>query len=244
MSTWISERVALTDAGRASGFAERSGAALAAGDHCARWTRIPGLLVLVLVLLLVLAGCFENAALERAASRVGLAASGPEAVSVLDGAVTVAGPDAYCIDDEATREGQAQAFVLLARCRTSRRPSPVLSATVSGHAAPGGGSREALQQLADFLATPTGRAQLSRSGEATDVRIDEVLLQDGALWLRIHDEGNPDTLQPGYWRAIMPLSERVVTLSVMSARAHPVGSQAELQALRDFVASMRAANAG
>ena len=238
MSTWISERVALTEKMRPGG--RGPGAARGCGGTRWRWSRLLGLLGVALVL----SGCFENTALERAASRVGLAASGPASVSVLDGAVTVAGPEAYCIDDEATREAQAQAFVLLARCRTSRQPSPVLSATVSGQAAPGSGSRQALQQLADYLATPAGRAQLSRSGEAGDVRIDQVLRQDGALWLRIHDEGNPDTLQPGYWRAIMPLAERVVTLSVMSAREHPVGSEAELQALRDFVASMRAANGG
>lgn len=200
--------------------------------------------VVTLAALLILAACFENVSLERAASRVGLADGGPGSVTVLDGALTIAGPDAYCIDDEATRESDRQAFVLLARCRSDRQPSPVLSATVSGHGAPGSGTQEELQRLAAFLATTAGRAQLSRRGEAGDVRIEETLLQDGALWLRIHDEGNPETLHPTYWRAIMPLAERVVTLSVMSAREHPVGSAAELQALRDFVASMRAANDG
>lgn len=198
----------------------------------------------LLAALMLLAGCFENVSIERAASRVGLAASGPSSVSVLDGALTVTGPDAYCIDDEATREGERQAFVLLARCRTSRQPSPVLSATVSGQAAPGTGTPAELQRLADYLSSPSGRAQLSRSGEADQVRIEEMLMQDGALFLRIHDEGNPQALHPAYWRAIMPLSERVVTLSVMSARDHPVGSAAELQALRDFVGSMRRANDG
>lgn len=198
----------------------------------------------LLAALWLLAGCFENTALERAASRVGLAASGPSSVSVLDGALIVAGPDAYCIDDEATRESDRQAFVLLARCREGRQPSPVLSATVSAQAAPGDGSHAELQRLADFLASSAGRAQLSRSGDANAVRIMEVLLQDDALWLRIHDAGNPETLKPAYWRAIMPIAERVVTLSVMSAQDHPVGSEAEFGALRDFVSSMRAANGG
>lgn len=209
------------------------------------WTSERRALVSVLLaVLLLLTGCFESVSLERAAGRVGLAASGPASVPVLDGALIVAGPNAYCVDDEATRESDRQAFVLLARCRAGRQPSPVLSATVSGQAAPGSGSRAELQLLADFLASSAGRAQLSRSGDAGAVRIEQQLLQDGALWLRIHDEGNPETLHPAYWRAIMPLAERVVTLSVMSARDHPVGSEAELRALRDFVASMRAANGG
>ncbi len=218
MSTWTSDR------GRA-------------GIWRGRWLAL-------LAACLALSACFESEPLNRAAGRLGLAASGPASVSVLDGVLTVAGPDGYCIDAEATRESEREAFVLLARCRPGRQPSPVLSATVTGHAAPGGAGTVDLRRLADFLGGSTGRAQLSRRGRAGDVRIEESLVQDEVLWLRIRDAGNPETLHPAYWRAILPLGERVVTLSVMSAQAHPVGGARELEVLRAFVARMRAANAG
>lgn len=193
---------------------------------------------------LLLVACFETEPLNRAAGRLGLAASGPTSVAVLNGGMTVTAPDGFCVDEQATRETAREAFVLFTRCRPGVRPSPVLSATVTGYAAPGGASTENLQRLAAFIGSQTGLAQLSRSGSADGVRIDETLIQDGVLWLRIHDSGNPETLHPAYWRAILPLSERMVTLSVMSSRAHPVGGASELEVLRAFVVRMRGANTG
>ncbi len=193
---------------------------------------------------LLLSACFEAEPLNRAADRLGLAARGPATVSVLDGTMTVAGPDGYCIDEEATRESGSEAFIFFARCRPGLRASPVLSATVTALAGAGSASAEDLGRLADFLDGQTGRAQLSRRGRAEDVRIDETLIQDGALWLRIRDAGNPEALHPAYWRAILPVGERVVTLSVMSSRAHPVGGARELEVLRAFVVRMRGANTG
>ncbi len=218
MSTWTSERGGV-------------------GIWRARW-------LAALAGCLLLSACFEAEPLNRAAGRLGLAASGPASVTVLDGAMTVTGPDGYCIDEEATRESGSEAFVFFARCRPGMRASPVLSATVTGHAGTGSASAADLRRLADFLDGQTGRAQLSRRGRAGDVRIEETLIQDGVLWLRIHDAGNPEALHPAYWRAILPVGERVVTLSVMSSRAHPVGGARELEVLRAFVARMRGANTG
>lgn len=201
-------------------------------------------LLIVLTACLFLTACFDTEPLNRAAERLGLAASGPASVNVLGGVMTVTAPDGFCVDEEATRETGGEAFVLFARCRPGMRPSPVLSATVTGHASPGSASRENLQRLATFVGGRAGRAQLSRRGRADDVRIDETLIQDGVLWLRIHDSGNPETLHPAYWRAVLPVGERVVTLSVMSSRAHPVGGPRELETLRGFVARMRGANTG
>lgn len=192
---------------------------------------------------LVLAACFENASLTRLTGGGG-GASGPAAIAVLDGQVRVTGPQGYCIDSGATRESQNEAFVLLVRCTASPRATPVLSATVTGIPAPGLGTRENLTRLSEYLETPAGLGQLARSGRAEDVRVVAQRVEDGALWLRIEDRGNPDSFEPGYWRAILPVAERVVTLSVLSSRAHPVSDERGLSVLREFVTRMRAQNGG
>lgn len=197
---------------------------------------------LIAACLLLLAGCFETDSLRQAGTRQGQA--GPSSIEVLNGALTVAGPGGYCIDEQATREAATQVFVLLVRCEASSRPTPVLGATVTGVAAPGADTPEALTTLAEFVRSAPGLAHLARSGRAGDVRLDDLQIRDGALWLAIHDRGNPDPFGPDYWRAILPVSDRMVTLSVLSARDHPIGAERSLGILQDFVAAMRRANSG
>lgn len=203
------------------------------------WTSRASPITALLLAGLMLAGCFENESLSRVSRGGGDAVAGPAAVPVLDGSVMVAGPAGYCVDDTATRESESEAFVLLVRCSATRRNSPILSATVTALMAPGSADPENLARLGAFLDTRGGRTQLSRRGDAGDVRIVQTRVEDGALWLRIEDDGNPDTFEPGYWRAIMPVADRVVTLSVLSARAHPVGEERSLRALHGFVTAMR-----
>lgn len=198
---------------------------------------------LPLAAFLLLSGCFETAPLREAATRGMAPASGPQQVRVIDGAVTVTGPAGYCVDPEATRETDIEAFVLLVRCRGTVRPSPVLSATITGTEAPDSADPGAWAEVAAFLGTLPGRAQLSRSGDPEDVTIHRLTYSDASIWLLIEDRGNPDSLDERYWRAILPIEGRITTLSVLAAREHPFDENAGLALLTRFVMSMRAANA-
>lgn len=206
------------------------------------WTSEARIPLLMTVASVLLAACFESAPLSQAANRVSDAPAGPTLVTVLDGTVSVTGPAGYCVDETATRESDNEAFVLIVRCSATHRNSPILSATVTGFSAPGTTDSGNLERLGQYLGTSAGRAQLSRSGDADDVRIDAALVEDGALWLRIHDQANPDTFDPAYWRAILPVADRVVTLSVLSAREHPVSAERGMTVLRGFVRQMRSVN--
>ena len=200
-----------------------------------------------LIAVALLAGCFETAPLREAASRAVApvtAVAGPATVAVLGGAVTVAGPAGYCIDAEATRETDIEAFVLLVRCRGTVRAAPILSAAITGTPAPDVGDPEAMRALAAFLDTPPGRAQLSRSGDPRDVTLERATYSDNAIWLLIRDRGNPDSFDETYWRAVLPVAGRVVTLSVLAAENHPFETEAGLALLTRFVMRMRQANAG
>jgi hypothetical protein len=190
-------------------------------------------------LILILAGCFETAPPEDHATRH--AAPGPAALPVLDGAVTVAGPRGYCVDTAATAEGATEAFVLMIRCRGADR-HPVLAATITALPAEAAVGAANLAALKEAITGPTGRAYLSRTGAAEDIRIDEAQMQEGAIWLRIHDRGTRAPFAPDYWRAILPVGARVVTLSVLDARDAPLTRAAGLSILRDFAGRMRAAN--
>lgn len=191
-----------------------------------------------LAALLMLAGCFETEALSRIGPRA--AGSGPGAIAVLDGAVTVAGPDGFCVDESATREAGQNAFVLLRRCRGSR--GPVLSVTVTDQRVPEGDRSTQLDALAGFLATDAGRGQLGRRGRAGDVAIDQISLRDGALWLYLTDIGNPEGFEAGYWRAVLPVAGRLVTLSSMSLRENPSSREASESAMTGLIETLRRRN--
>ena len=193
-------------------------------------------------LCLGLSGCFESVPLSQAAVRSLTAVSGPAQVAVLEGAVTIGGPAGYCVDGEATRETDIEAFVLMVRCRVTLRPAPVLSATVTGVPAPASDDPDTLRGLTTFLSTAPGRAQLSRSGDPRDVTVHQATYADNAIWMLIQDTGNPASFDQTYWRAVLPIAGRIVTLSVLSAREHPVDPESALGILRGFVMRMRVIN--
>ena len=193
-------------------------------------------------LVLFLAGCFESAPLSRFSARD--ATPGPALVTVLGGALTVTGPEGYCVDTSSTVEGEREAFVLMVRCRPAERRRPVLGATVTALPSEAATGAENLAALMQAVTGETGRGHLSRAGRAEDVRIDAATIEDGAIWLRIHDAGSPEAFAPDYWRAILPVGGRVVSLSVLDASGAAGAPAAGLSILRDFTARMRAANAG
>ena len=190
-------------------------------------------------LLALLPACFETQALSSALTRVSGETRG--SVAVLGGAITVAGPDGWCVDPRATRETGDQAFVLLVRCRGGRG-EPVLSVTVSDIRVPAGDRATQLSGLVEFVLTDAGRGQLSRRGRTDEVTIRSHRIVDGALWLDLSDTGNPDTLEPGYLRVVLPLAGRLVTLSAMSPVASPSTPQAGAEALEGLIAVLRRRN--
>lgn len=204
------------------------------------WTSRARLAAALAAGLALLAGCFETEAMSRVSPRASVA--GPGSVGVLEGSVTVAGPDGYCVDQSATRETDSHAFVLMRRCRAGRGPAPVLSVTVTDMRVPAGDRLEQLDGLASFLATEAGRGQLSRRGRASDVQIARIEQRDDALWLLLTDTGNPEGFDPDYWRVVMPLAGRLVTLSAMSLQDTPVTPDQGAAGMSSLIATLRARN--
>lgn len=205
------------------------------------WTSRTRAALALAAALALLAGCFESVALRDAVTRASGRTAPVGSVGVLSGAVTIAGPEGWCIDPSATRETADQAFVLMVRCRGSRA-APVLSITVTSLRVPPGDRAVQMSELAEFLVTDSGRGQLSRRGRHGDVTLEPPRILDGALWMYLTDIGNPDTFQPGYWRVVMPLAGRLVTLSSLSLAEAPSDREAGERAMTGLISVLRRRN--
>jgi hypothetical protein len=175
------------------------------------------------------------------------------AVTVSDGAVIITGPSGYCIDRAATRDGPDGAFVLFGTCaalagsRAAGQPEKPALLTVS--VLPGAPDDATLSDsfpaLTSFFRSEPGRAALSRSGKATDVTVETVLSTGNALLLELRDasaaQGQP--VAPDYWRAVLALNGRMVTVSALALSDRPLTSGEKRKALESLIARIRAANA-
>jgi len=209
--------------------------------------------VVALGVLLSLAGCTFAPGGGGVLRATGAADPPPTRMAVAQGNVMIAGPRGFCIDRDASAERKGGgALTVLSACRAmggglfAPRPAhdAVLTAAV---AAPGPGPAldTASTGLEAYFASQTGRAALSRSGKADTVTVLESLPSDGALLLHLTDTAPFawGAVQPDYWRALLAVGGRTVTVSVLARPDAGLPREAGLSLLRDFMASMRAATA-
>lgn len=165
--------------------------------------------------------------------------SGPRSLALQGGSITAAAPAGYCIEPVANHDEGAGAVVLMGRCSGASQAPPALIAVSIG----GPGSSVVLQSgaraLSDYFLTPAGRAALARDGRASSVAIRKTAIADGALVLRVEDRA-----VGAYWRAILGLRGRLVTLSVTAPEASTLDEAEGRRLLDRAIAAMRRANAG
>lgn len=197
--------------------------------------------------LLVLTGCLQGPAVTKASFGFGFGERAVSYMTVAGGAVTIAGPPGYCIESSATKESEVGAFVLLGSCaaitnspRLAKPDTPALL-TASVTSQKGTTVENSLDRLKSFFESESGRAALSRNGDARSVQVLETLKADGALYLRIRDE-SPGAL-PGlmneYWRGVLDVGDRVVTITVATFRKRPLDPAQALQTLQQFARQIR-----
>jgi hypothetical protein len=200
--------------------------------------------VLLAGLAILTGGCIENSPLAGF-SGAGSSASMSESAALLDGRLRVLGPTGYCIDTQTLRDSEGEAFALLAPCRArpNAPPAPALSIAVS-NVEIAEGRAPAPEQIAMLVTTDVGLRTLSRSGNPDALEVPEMVERDGVLYLNILDLGGPATLNPEYWRAILPLGGRMVTLSALTPHGQAPERAQTLDLLAAFVSRLRAANGG
>ena len=168
----------------------------------------------------------------------GFAAPGQaKVISVLGGAMTVAAPSGYCVDKQSARQLVDGAVVLMGRCSGgSSHAAAVISVTI-GEAGSASVVADGGVALAAYFQTSAGRAALSRTGSADSVKIAQAANSNGAFTLRIVEAGVGD-----YWRAILGLSGRLVTLSVQGPTGSTLDPATGRSLLGESLAAMQNAN--
>lgn len=196
---------------------------------------------------LVLAGCVGGLG--------GLGGGGsvdaPRQVQVTSDAITITGPNGYCVDPTATRDTGDTGFVLMGNCAaisgSGRAAQPevpaVLTAAVSAPSN-GEGLTANLDALEAFLLSDDGRALLSRSGDADSVEILDTRRQDGMFLLHARDSSAREVVGVArdYWRAYIEIGPRLATLTVLALEDAQVSDTQALATLTAFATAVHAAN--
>ena len=173
----------------------------------------------------------------------------PQSALVANGAVKILGPKGFCIVPGASRETSEGDFLLLASCAaisgSARHPHPEIPALITVAVSANAGAMEfSGTELRGFFTSEVGRAALSRSGKAEDVSILEMEDRDGVFIIHLRDEGKASL--PGtkseYWRAMLNLQGRILTVSVIIPPDTNPGDRAERNLLLALVESLRTAN--
>lgn len=190
----------------------------------------------VLVALILLAGC--DAAVETRGIRT---------LSVLDGAVSVRGPEGFCVDQQSSRAGSG--FAVLAGCAvvSDAAMMPALEGLITVQIGEAGSAvvtgTEA--ELAALLRTSQGAQLLSAAGDPASVQVARVDRAEGVVVVRFSDAAPAPTpgLEPQEWRAFLDIRGRLTTISLRGFDRAPIPAEQGLRLLSQAVGALRAANA-
>ncbi|WP_333713538.1 dihydroxy-acid dehydratase [Yoonia sp.] len=151
----------------------------------------------------------------------------PERTTTLaGGAVQLQAPAGYCVDTMTRR--LSEDFAVLAPCATLgvEAPVPDVVGLITVLAGAAGSGTIATDEIAlrDFLITSEGRALLSQTGTAGDIRILSTQAFDDQVMVHFTDQGTPplDGLQNEEWRAFRNIGGRLVTVGVRGLAVAPL----------------------
>lgn len=181
-----------------------------------------------LILFAALSGC-----------EMGTGTATSRAAPVLGGAVQVGVPPGFCINGGASRETANGAVILMGRCTDAVQVKPALISVSIGPAGSAGVMTAGGPALAGYFTSAEGRATLSRNGRGKDIRVIEALGVGDAFLLHLQDRGVGD-----YWRAVVGVKGRLVTLSTTGTADVPLDPKDGRQLLDKALSALRSANAG
>jgi hypothetical protein len=165
----------------------------------------------------------------------GAAPSSPRRIAVQDGAVIATVPAGFCFETAASHDDASGAVMVAGRCAAGSDPA-VISISIGT-----AGSSDVLKSggraLSDWFISPAGRAALARDGRASSVRVGKTVVADGAFLLLVTDRKVGT-----YWRAVLGLKGRLVTVSVAAPTGQKLDETLGRQVLDRTVAGLRAAN--
>jgi hypothetical protein len=171
----------------------------------------------------------------------------PDHVVVTRDNVTVRGLPGYCVDMRHSKRSADQAFILLVDCgllqgKAAAVPA-ILIATI-GRAEGGASVAQSFDQLQAFFTSDAGRAALAQSGHFADVELVKTFKTRSVFYVQARDLGSK--AMPGgegdFWRAVMDVGPRLVSLSVLPAPGETLNLALGEALIREFADVMRVAN--
>lgn len=197
------------------------------------WISRAAAAAVLLLAALALPACVEMEAGGTGANR----SSAP--VKLFGGVLVAMPPNGYCIDAKASRAEAESAVILMGKCSGASAVLPALITLSIGGEGSSGVLKTGAQALSDFFRSPAGRAALSRNGKAAAVTVSRVSLSGGALVMRVEDRSIGS-----YWRAVLGLRSRLVTISVSAPAGRALSEEGGRSILDQTIAAMRRANPG
>lgn len=182
-----------------------------------------------------------------ACTGLGLTGGAPS-VALYSGAVTVQGPEGYCVDTRISRP--AIGFAALASCALISDVAVVPGIegliTIQVGAAGSASVAGAEQDLAALLRSPDGVALLASNGDASSIDMDTLETSAGVVIVHFTDTGPPIAagLEQLEWRAFLDLGDRLATIGVRGFERAALSREDGLRLLNRAVFSLRAANSG
>jgi hypothetical protein len=159
------------------------------------------------------------------------------AAPVLGGALSIGVPAGYCIDGGASRESGDGAVILMGRCNDAARAIPAVVSVSVGQGGSAGVMTAGGPALAAFFSSVQGRATLSRGGQASDIKVIAALGVGDAFLLHLQDRS-----QGEYWRAVIGIKGRLVTVSATGTQEVPLSPADGRKVLEASLDAMRRAN--
>ncbi len=163
----------------------------------------------------------------------------PRTAAFLGGEMKVMAPQGYCIDRAASHDAADGVVVLMGRCSEASTAPPALVTLTAG----GPGSAEVLglggKALSDYFTSSAGRAALARDGRAGSVKVSSAAVSGGVFVMRVSDRRAGE-----YWRAILGLKGRLVTISVTAPQGAALPADQGRKILDQAVKGFEAANRG
>ncbi len=160
---------------------------------------------------------------------------------ILGGALRIGPPQGYCIDRAASQDHADSAVVLMGRCNDAAPVAPAVISLTIGEAGTSAVLAAGGQELANYFTSAPGRAAVARSGRASDVRVLEAFGKGqtggGAFLLHLADRAVGD-----YWRAVVGVRGRLVTVSVTPPEGRPLPPEAGRALLEQVLAGLIRAN--
>lgn len=185
---------------------------------------LPPVLRCALIAVLALGGCEVGAPAARQ-------------VAVLGGEIQVRAPQSYCVDTPSARSAEDAAVVLIGRCTPGGNVAAALVTVTIGRTASGAVMLAGTEALRAFMSSPAGRRALARSGRAEDVEVVQSGVVQDRLLLHLKDRQAGD-----YWRAVMEIKGRLVTISASGAEGAPLSAEDGRKLVDATVTALIAAN--